>query len=65
MDHHPIILSLIHLVLMCVQVGVAKGSLLPSLCAEVSGRLGAAGVSVGDSVQRAGADSAGRDALQR
>lgn len=48
-----------------VQVGVAEGSLLPFLCAEVSGRLGASGVAVSDLVSRAGADSAGRELRQR
>ena len=50
---------------MSVQVGVAEGSLLSSVRAEVSGRLGAAGVVVGDAVQRTGADSAGRESRQR
>ena len=50
---------------MCLQVGVAEGSLLPSLSAEVSGRLGASGVAVGDPVSRPGAESAGREPRQR
>lgn len=52
---------------LCLQVGVAEGSLLPSLSAEVSWRLGASGAADGDdgSESRAGADSSGRESRQR
>lgn len=51
-------------VCVCVraQVGVAEGSLLSVLCAQVSGRLGAPGIACGNaSFQMSGADSAGRE----
>lgn len=50
------------------QVGVAKGPLLPNVRAEVSGRLGAAGVAATvaiASISGAGANSAGREPRQR
>ena len=42
---------------------MAKGSLLPPLCAEVSGRLGASRVAAGDA--RAGPESADREPRRR
>lgn len=52
------------------QVGVAKGPLLPNVRAEVSGRLGAAGVAAATAItitgiSGAGAHSAGREPRQR